>query len=43
MTLGKLFSSNDVLKKVIQFGWLEAPTTLSPSLLVKLGMAQIIE
>jgi len=43
ITLGKLFLSDNVLKKVIQFGWLGVPTTLSSSLLVKLGIAQMID
>lgn len=43
MTLGKSFSLHGDPEKLIHFGWLEAPTTLSPSLLEELEIVQVTD
>ena len=41
-TLGESFSLEEFLKKVIQLGWFRTPTNFSPSLLLELGIKQIV-
>ena len=43
ITLEKSFSSHGDPEKVIYFGWLEALTTLSPSLLEELEIVQVTD
>jgi len=43
MTLGKLWTFDMFLEKVIQSGWLETPTKFSLSLLEELGIECIID
>jgi len=43
MTLGDLETHNEVLEKVVQFGWWGTPTSTSPLQLVELGMDWITD